>query len=99
VAAEPIGFLSVTAQLGASVRLSPACWIRNVEMTLWMICKTGASSWGWAANRKHSGIGNDNTPWRYLHPGNDVIDQLGGRLRPAPGAAGGAMQGREGRGL
>jgi hypothetical protein len=60
-----------------------------VEMTRWMICKTGVRSSGCAAKRQRSGIGIDNTHWRYFHPGDDVIDQVGGRLRHAPGTAGG----------
>jgi hypothetical protein len=34
--------INVTAPVWASVRWSPACWIRNVAMTRWTICKTGA---------------------------------------------------------
>jgi hypothetical protein len=59
LAAEPISFLKVTAEVAASERLSPACLIRNVEMTRWRICKTRVRSSGWAANSKHSGIGCD----------------------------------------
>src|SRR5919108_2428376 len=90
-AAEPIGFLRVTAPVAAWVRFSPACLIRNPEMTRWTICKTGVRSSGCAANRKRSGIGNDNTLGQHWHPGDDVIDQVGGRLRHAPGTTGGTI--------
>lgn len=30
----------------------------------WTICNTGASRWGWAANRTRSGIGNESTHCR-----------------------------------
>ena len=64
LAAEPIGFLKVTAEVAASVRLSPACLIRKVAMTRWIICKTGVRSSGCAANSKRSGIGNESTHCR-----------------------------------
>jgi hypothetical protein len=46
LAADPKRWMSVTAPVEASVRWNPACLIRNVAMTRWTICKTGASSWG-----------------------------------------------------
>ena len=45
-AADPKRWISVTAPVWASARWSPACWIRNADMTRWTICKTGESSWG-----------------------------------------------------
>ena len=57
-------FLRVTAPVAAWVRFSPACLIRNPEMTRWTICKTGVRSSGCAANRKRSGIGNESTHCR-----------------------------------
>ena len=65
------------------------CLIRNVAMTRWTICKTGARIWGWAASRKRSGTGNDNTHWRY--PWDEVIDQANGRLCHAPRPADGII--------
>jgi hypothetical protein len=34
-------WMRVTAKVAASVRLSPTCWIRNVEITRWTTCNMG----------------------------------------------------------
>jgi hypothetical protein len=48
----------VRIERGGAVRNSTP---RPHLITRWTIRKTGASSWGWAANSKRSGIGNEST--------------------------------------
>src|SRR3954453_12644931 len=59
-------------------------------MTRWMICNSGESSSGWAANRMRSGIGNESTPLAHRHARDHAVDQVGSALRHAPRPAGGA---------
>ena len=66
----------MTAPVLASVRLTPAYLIRNAEMTRWTIGNTGESSWGCAANRTRSGIGNDNTHWHKI-PNRQAVKTMG----------------------
>ena len=44
LAAEPKRWMRVMAPVLACLRLTCACLMRNVGMTRWMICNTGASS-------------------------------------------------------